>query len=190
MPHLDDRQIDAYSTGLLAEPLLAEAEEHLLACAECQQRLVQTDEFVALFRQAVQEPAAARAGRRSWWPFGRTAAWAGAAAVVVLAVVIPLQVREGPPATILLQSLRGPESTVQTSSHQPLRLVFDVPASDAGRVQIVDLAGKQVAETVAEDASGAAVAKVEGLPQGSYWVRLYARSNPADLLSEYALKAR
>jgi hypothetical protein len=190
MPHLDDRQIDEYSTGVLPEPLLAQAEEHLLACTECQQRLVQTDEFVALFREAVQEQAPARAGWRSWSPFGRTAAWVGAAAVVALAVVIPLQVREGPTATIMLQSLRGPESTVQTSSRTPLRLVFDVPAADAGRVQIVDLAGKQVAETAAESASGSAVAKVEGLPRGSYWVRLYAKSNPAELLSEYALKAK
>src|ERR1700732_5266546 len=115
MQHIDDRQIDAYASGLLPEPLLADAEEHLLICPACQERLVQADEFAALFREAVQEPATSRAVWRRFWPLGRNAAWAGAVAVAVLGLLIPLQVREGPPSTVILRSLRGagPESTIR-----------------------------------------------------------------------------
>src|ERR1051325_4894793 len=106
MRHIDDIQLDAYASGMLAEPLLAETEEHLLICPECQERLVQADEFAVLFRQAVQEPAPARAGWRIFRP-----AWAGAltvATVAALAIVVaPLQLREGPPSTIELRSVRG-----------------------------------------------------------------------------------
>src|SRR5713101_5266782 len=150
MLHIDDRKLDAYASGQLPEPLLAEAEEHLLICPDCQQRLVQHDEFVALFREAVQQPAASRSRAWNLWPFGRTAAWAGALAVAILAVVLPLQFRERPASTIMLRSLRGPESTVKATSRQPLRLVFDVPATDAGRVQIVDRSGKSVADAPSE----------------------------------------
>lgn len=188
MQHIDDRNMDAYASGRLPEPLVADAEEHLLICLECQERLVQADEFMALFRQAVQEPAASRV---RWWslrPFGRTAAWAGALAVAVLAVVVPLQVREGPPSTITLRSLRGPDS-LRAKSRTPLRLVFDVPASDAGRVQIVDRSGKRVVEAASAADDGWAVAKVPGLARGTYWVRIYGKTDPSQLLSEYGLVA-
>src|SRR5436305_4830473 len=120
MPHIDDRQIDAYATGLLPEAVLAATEEHLLVCPECQLRLEQADEFIALFREAVQQPAPARARWRSLLTFGRPAAWAGAAAVAILAVAIPLQMRQGPAATIILRSLRGPEATIHATSRTPL----------------------------------------------------------------------
>src|SRR4051812_43137765 len=103
-PHIDERNLDAYAAGLLTEPLLSVAEEHLLICPDCQERLVRHDEFVALYRVAIQEPVATRA---AWWKlssFGRTAAWAGALAVAVLAVVVPLQVRDVAPTTIMLRS--------------------------------------------------------------------------------------
>jgi hypothetical protein len=187
MEHIDDRQMDAYTSGLLAEPLLAQAEEHLLVCYECQQRLVQADEFAALFREAVQQPAESRAGWRRFWTMGRTAAWAGAAMVAVLAVVVPLQVREGPPSTIVLRSLRGPKPTLGAASRKPMRLVFDVPAAEAGRVRVVNQNGDQVAQAASEVDNGAAVAKISGLGKGTYWVRVYAKVDPAELLAEYGL---
>src|SRR5436190_24024393 len=108
MQHIDDIQLDSYASGLLAESLLSETEEHLLICPQCQERLVQADEFAALFRQAAQEPAPARAGWRIFRP-----AWAGAIAVAAVAIVaVPLQLREGPPSTIELRSVRGPETTI------------------------------------------------------------------------------
>src|SRR5882724_5625288 len=183
MQHIDDVQLDSYASGLLSEPLLAETEEHLLICPQCQERLVQADEFAALFRQAVQEPAPSRA---AWWNL--RPAWAGALAVVAIAaIVVPMQLREGPPSTIELRSVRGPESSVHAASRKPLRLVFDVPATEAGQVRVVDLAGNQIAEASSGSDGGRTVAQVHGLPKGTYWVRIYAKSDPSALLSEYAL---
>jgi anti-sigma factor RsiW len=194
MVHIEDRLMDDYAAGSLSEPLLAEVEEHLLICPECQAQLVRTDELVALFREAAQS--LAQPSRASWKDFfrlssrWRVAAWAAATAVLALSVAVPLRLHRSAPATIVLASLRGPEAAVRTSARQPLRLVFDVSALAAGRVEIVDLAGKRVFETWPRIEHGQATAQVAGLPQGAYWIRVYGQDGAPDPLAEYSLIAK
>jgi hypothetical protein len=51
--HIDDDALEAYSLGRLAavEP----AEEHLLVCADCRERLAQWDEYVRAIRDACRQ---------------------------------------------------------------------------------------------------------------------------------------
>jgi anti-sigma factor RsiW len=192
MKHINDRNLEDYSSGLLPDARLAEVEEHLLVCPQCQQQLARADEFAVLFR----ETAPGVVPSRRWWRLGdlltpsRPAMWAGAAAALVLAIVVPLQLRESPPATVLLHSLRGPESAAQAPGRRPLRLVLDVPPQSAGMVEIVDPAGKPVVSMPAEIQGGQPIVNLKKMDRGSYWVRIYSKADPSELLVEYGLNLR
>jgi hypothetical protein len=50
--HAVDEVLESYAIGTLAEPALAELEEHLLICTYCQQRLDDTNAYVTAMRTA------------------------------------------------------------------------------------------------------------------------------------------
>jgi putative zinc finger protein len=195
--HIDEELLDRYVLETLAEDSLAEVEEHLLICTECQSRLVETDEFVTLFRAAAIHP---DARPTPLWerisPF-RGVIWAGPASAVA-ALFILLTGGEprdsGPPAAVvLMEPLRGPAAGPQIAPGKSSRLVFDlpVPAVPASyRVEIVDLDGNRILEKEAEAEDGRITALVGRLPRGSYWVRLYRRTGENELVAEYPLQVR
>ena len=52
MGHIPEDWLERYSLGTLEEPLMAPLEEHLLICHLCQDRLVETDDFLEAMRAA------------------------------------------------------------------------------------------------------------------------------------------
>ena len=52
--HISEDRLDQYALKRLPEDQAAALEEHLLICAECQDRLQLTDEFIAALRAVVR----------------------------------------------------------------------------------------------------------------------------------------
>jgi len=51
--HISDDLLEAYALGKLEDAELAFAEEHLLVCAECRDRLVVIEGFVSVLKNAL-----------------------------------------------------------------------------------------------------------------------------------------
>jgi hypothetical protein len=193
--HISDDSIDRYAVGALEGEALAEVEEHLLSCPQCQARLLEMDEFIEVFREAAVQPGARPAAKRwSLWQ-GRTLAWAAATAGVALVAVLAASKQTGvnvPPAIIELQSLRGPEAAARVPAGRSALLRFDVlPQTAAGdyEIEVVDVGGFPVLTTGAEVRDGKLTATIAKLAGGSYWVRVYTRRPIRDLIAEYGLIA-
>jgi anti-sigma factor RsiW len=190
-PHIDDDVLDQYASGSLRPELLAAIEEHLLTCPDCQTRLIAVDEFIGLFRAAATQP---DARPQPLWPRLFNARWIGAAAVA--AAVFSFVFVEFPkapmaPATVFMQSLRGPEAVAAITAGKPVRLVFDLtPTGDVRdyEVQIVNQIGTQVLAVPAEFNNGQLSVLIRKLGAGSYWARIYRRAN-SELIAEYGLRA-
>jgi hypothetical protein len=199
VPHIEETQIDQYAMGILSGNLLAEVEEHLLFCAACQSRLVETDEFLSAFRLAATQvaPRPVPVWTRILNP---RALWAGFPVLVVLVTLIAIVPRTSTvPSVVQMQSLRGPESGAQVRAGRPLVLVFDADAftlpestSDASspgyQIKVLDLTGSEVLVADAGERDGKISVPVQHLGRGSYWVRLY-RKGSSTLAAEYSLRA-
>ena len=189
--HINDNDLDLYAMGKLPADSLPATEEHLLACDACQLRLRQADEFTRLFREAATRPDARP--RVSWarlWRRPMVLAAASAAMVTVLFVVTR---RDGPaiaPAIVSMQSLRGPEAPARVEANRPVVLLFDIETTEAGNYEarIVDLAGNEFRKPKTASQDGRLTVPLDGLPNGSYWVRVY-RAGESDPIAEYGLQA-
>jgi len=193
-PHIEDELLDRYASGTLPVDAHPAVEEHLLACRFCQSRLVASDEFVVLFRAAAIQPdARPRPGwRPAWSP--RATIWAAAAVMAsALLFVISVQLREPSvaPATVMMQSLRGPQAAARIIAGKPALLVFDI-APDSGPDeydgQIVNLVGVEIFTARATPKDGHLAVLVKKLPKGSYWVRIYSKRS-REPIAEYGLRA-
>lgn len=192
--HIDEDRLDRYAMGTLPKEQISDLEEHLLACSFCSSRLVETDDFVNVFRAAVvqveRRPAAATARP---WAYGRilwAAAAASAGAMLILLTAGEPRIARQTAATVLMQSLRGPEAAAQISPGKPGLLIFDLPAAVTPfEVEIVDTEGKAVLTASPELRDGRLTAYVERLARGSYWVRVYRRGDAKELVAEYGLRA-
>lgn len=191
--HASDDLLEKYSMGRLAGAELADLEEHLLLCELCQDRLAHEDQL----RQSVRDAAAASGlvpRAASVRPPSPKLAWVVGMAAVALLTFAGVAWRafhpsQSPPAVILLQATRGPETSLAAPAGRPLALALDLtglPRLSAYKVEIVDAHGNPVLQSTGVlqgQRLQAAVAR--GLPSGAYFVRLY---NPAgELLREYPL---
>ena len=190
-PHIDDDVLDQYASGSLRPELLAGIEEHLLTCPDCQTRLIAVDEFIGLFRASATQP---DARPQPLWQRLFNVRWIGTA-VVVAAVFsfIFVQFPKPPmmPATVFMQSLRGPEAVAAITAGKPVRLVFDLTPTGAVRdyeVRVVDLLGTQVLAIPVEFNNGQLSVLIRTLGVGSYWARVYRTAN-SELIAEYGLRA-
>jgi hypothetical protein len=97
------------------------------------------------------------------------------------------------PATVLMQSLRGPEEQAQIAKGSPSLLIFDVaiPATHPSyEVEVVDTAGRQILKgqgIVKEDRLAFPIRK---LAPAAYWVRIYQTQPARTLVAEYGLQAK
>ena len=195
-PHIEEDLLDEYAVGTLTAGAIAEIEEHLLVCSFCQKRLVETDEFVTIFRSAATQlntrPASAWKRQTRF----RIVSWAGAtaAAAALLAFLISEERSNMhlPPATVLMQSPRGAE-VAHTASGRSCLLVFDLAISATTadyEITIVDAAGNEILKTAAEVRNGQLNLLVQKLARGSYWVRVYRKhAHREQLVAEYGLRA-
>src|SRR5437660_91851 len=88
--HLDDGDLEKYSMGSPRDSEAAGIEEHLLVCEHCQQRLAESDVYVAAMQRAAahlhsrQNPAPDASQRPGWNWLRLIPALAGVALLVVV----------------------------------------------------------------------------------------------------------
>jgi 16S rRNA A1518/A1519 N6-dimethyltransferase RsmA/KsgA/DIM1 with predicted DNA glycosylase/AP lyase activity len=191
MTHIEDTLLEQYAMSVLPEQLTAEVEEHLLTCLFCQNRLVATDRFLAVFREAARRLDAEPISRGKRLQTVRIGWWgAGIAAIFVfLVLMIPRHHTQPAPAILLMQSLRGPESGAHMSAGESRLLVFDIalPSTDEEyNIELVDAVGNRLLEKTSTVKDGRLSVVVQKMGRGSYWVRIYRKAQN-DLLAEYGL---
>jgi hypothetical protein len=194
--HIEEEVLDRYAMGVLSGESIADVEEHLLICAFCQSRLLETDEFLIVFRAAATQVDAHPAPAWRRLLARGPVLWAGtataAAALLVFLIAGQPHKTTLPAAVVLMQSLRGPEAGAHIASGRPGLLVFDLPVQTAGanyQVEIVDAIGNEIVSTGTGLRDGKLTVLLEKLARGAYWVRVYRRQAGRELIAEYGLQS-
>ena len=204
-PHLLEPELEAYSMGTLSDDRMGEFEEHLLACAGCQDRLLEMESFVNAVRSVSPKlreakPPFGAATVREWllqfvkWPRVAVVV-AFAATVAVLLLALPRGA--APPeraqmAALTLQASRGMAAAAQAPAGTALSLTVDLTeltAFASYKLAIVGSTGAAVWESEAfpEDHK-LTVPMTKGLSAGQYYVRLSAPGG--ELLREFSLAVK
>jgi anti-sigma factor RsiW len=193
--HVSDERLEQYLLGRLPETEVNEVEDHLLVCPSCQDLLEETQEYMAAMKLATAQ-ALSQPQRDSLWSkwlrfasaIPKPALAAAACALFAFILLVPRNQRT---ATVELESLRGPEAAAQAPANVRLTLRLSLVGMEAAtgpfEVRVADAGGSIVARTsVAVDGSRA-VAQVEALPPGVYWVRLHDKG---EIVREFGLSVR
>jgi hypothetical protein len=197
--HLDENEVELYSMGEIPEGESARVEEHLLICSNCQQRVAQSDVYVAAMRFAAksvrtEEATAKVASKTHFWKESgqRTRArTAGVVAMILagasLAIYYPVHTRfratKSQPFAVSLVANRG-IGMPQVPAARDLEIACDLtglPHLSSYRLEVVSGAGQRIRQM---DTTGRA--KIPALAQGAYFVRLYTPDG--QLLREYGLQ--
>jgi len=204
--HIETEDLELYAMGRISEERSAVLEEHLLLCAQCQDRLEEMDRFLKAFRQAAAQeplPALSLAGRvREFfasWVIARPSYALGAVATAVLAVVL-LVPRQAETVlgtySVTLDSTRGESlaGIVTAPANHRLQLSLDlrgVPVRDRYTVTIASATGDILFTSSAEPAGGRlGVNTQSGLKPGDYWIRIAEPGTPPALLREFGLQVK
>ena len=193
--HVTDDRLEQYLLGRLPESDVNEVEDHLLVCSSCQDLLEETESYLAAMKVATAQ-ALSLPKRQPFWSNWLRSVFAmpkpalAAAAFAVLAGIL-LVPRDPQRATVELESLRGPESAAQAPSNAQLTLRLSLAGLDAAtgplEVQVADAGGAIVARSSADIDGSRAVARVDALRPGVYWVRLHDKG---ELVREFGLSVR
>lgn len=200
---LTEQEIEEFLFNRMSGVSREAAEEHLLFCEQCQQRVEEEEKLVDAMRGAAQrleieaivDPAAEESPdgsrRRSSPP-----RWAVAAALAVLMVggAVSVKLMQAPRMMeVALRAERSAGAAVEQLpvAGQALLLAADLrglPPLPSLRWAVVDLAGVVVAEGVVErEQETARIRLPRGLPAGGYWVRIQDPETGM-LLREYGLE--
>jgi len=196
--HVTEEDLEQYCLGGLTEVGCVRLEEHLLLCETCRDRLTETENFVGAMRAASrqlheqqrEEHSAGIVASRSWrrtWP-GHLAPMLIAALLLVCAAVWSghhSSVPAPPPFAVELTAMRG-AAPGRAPAGRPLLLELDLSGLGDGQPfsgEVVDASGSGVAKFPV-----AASVRLQALPPGSYFVRIYKSSG--ELLREYALTVK
>ncbi len=183
--------------GTLPDAAIPQVEEHLLSCSLCQNRLVETDDFLIHFRVAATQVELQPAP--FWQRFLNTQRfiWGGSAVVAVglglLLVTGEPRLSKPQPAMVLMQALRGPEEPAQIAKGSPSLLIFDVPipaTHPSYEVEVVDMAGKQILKGQGIVKDDRLAFPIQKLAPAGYWVRIYQKQPARTLVAEYGLQAK
>jgi hypothetical protein len=198
--HATEQQLESYSLGTLPEGEIEPLEEHLLICQDCQDLLVEADEYVSAMRAAVQgletQPVAASPS-----PWSRLLGWLwrplpalGIASACALLLLLLHPGFLGPaavPATVMLEATRGDAAGgPATPAGKPIRLQLDLTgmaALPSYRLELADSAGATVAGSEVRAAADGVAWNLAPLAAGRYWVRVYEPGPGGRLLREFAL---
>jgi hypothetical protein len=205
--HPSEESLERYALGGLPVDETEQLEAHLLVCAACQDLLTEVDLYV----QAVRDAAIQLSHEQHWTWRQRLAAmldvfmarrlvWAAGALLLaagltwMTVVRVPSRPGVSAPLAVALRTLRGAadSSTARVPSGRALLLEADLaglPQHNAWELRLVDSYGRPVRTSHAESEGTLVIVPVpKGLGKGAYWVRLYARSAPNQLMREYALQ--
>ncbi|HVP49487.1 MAG TPA: hypothetical protein VMT32_22995 [Bryobacteraceae bacterium] len=197
--HISNEALERYAMGSVPEPALAEIEEHLLVCSQCQQQLKEIDEYIGAMRRAAQElQEEDESWKRFWMRVSRTLTfrrlgWAMAVTALVLGAVA-LRVatrteRSAEPFALMLETSRGSEMQ-HAPARRKLAITLDVkglPVFSRYALELVDERGRlQLESQVTAEQSIVRTSVPDGLPRGTYFIRLY--SPLKELLREYGLQ--
>ncbi len=174
-------------------------------CAECRERLDETDSYVRAMRRAAarlleQNKQAAPHRRETLamavaWP---RLAW-GLAAILALAAVFWLPAMRnlsgpaaGPPLAVTLYAFRSDTPVQAVPAGRALVLEADLAGAGLPprlEAQIVTAAGREAGRQAVEVRQAhVAVPVPEGLSRGSYWVRLLDAGRGGEIVREFALR--
>lgn len=210
--HISEEALERYSLGKMNEPEAEAFEEHLLLCADCQDRLQEVDEFISAFRVAAGSMGKEERRQRSETPAGKLRSvfpglwkgWSPAYALggiaVAAAVVIAILPRGNAPVpgrvAVELNAVRGTVPVVVAApGGAALDLSLDLtglPAANRLKLEIAGASG-QVLWTGAEPlpAGGKLTIQPPIQPKpGLYWVRVYDAEGDQSLLREFGLRIR
>lgn len=194
MDHLSDDQIESYSLGRLGDPALGQAEEHLLVCASCQDRLNVEDRFTSAAKAALTHEIPTSARRMSWRnSFAQR--WSGlalgGALAVAASIMLTFMLRPNGSQTVELIARRGSEVSGKARAGTPLRLELQAEGVLPGTysAEIADAAGNivwRMPDTVLNPPFSVDVPV--RLTAGRYWVRLFQSPERATPSREFSLQ--
>jgi len=194
--HLDEGEIEQYSTGAIVGAACDSIENHLLICEICQDRVVQHDVYLDVMRAACAEFRAKpkRLFASFGWPwFSGLVPVAVAAAVFLIAGVFgPRLMRHraaGPTVFVNLEAVRGSGVGSRAPAGRALTLHLDVSgvSQPVSQAEVVDATGRTVWKGLAPVSPEAtATVNLPPITAGQYFVRVYSAGG--DLLREYGLE--
>lgn len=198
--HPGNEVLERYSLGNLPEPEVERVEEHLLVCEACQDELAEVESFIGDMKYACTHarPAPDKSWRNIfawWWTAVPRPALAGAFAVLLLCLGIPLMRHEspaGPMISVELATVRGGTDTAQAAANHPLHLKMDaslIEGASSYQIQVADAAGSIVWTGPARiDGTTLTTDVPTPLRAGNYWIRVFASgTNP---IREYGLAVK
>ena len=169
---LTESQLEDYAFGRVQAEAVADVEEHLMVCSECQDRLQAEEEYIAAFRSAARS-----AQRQVEWH-----KWVAAAACLVLAVGLWMPFRSVPVESVDLRAERGgtvASAGILKAGHKA-ELRIDLAGLEnrhVKRLQVVSAAGAPLAETVLDGSTTNPTWSLDRkLDAGTYWVRAFDAS--------------
>jgi hypothetical protein len=195
--HASDEALELYATHSLPEPALAEIEEHLLVCSQCQQQLEEIDAYVGAMRRAAKQLDQEDESRKTYWArvsrvlTFRRFGWAMAVTALVLgAVALRLSTkRTVEPFAIVLETSRG-SGMQHAPAGRRLELGLDtqgLPSFSDCALEVVDESARlQYQSHVKAEQSVVRASLPAGLRRGTYFIRLYSPAR--ELLREYGLQ--
>jgi hypothetical protein len=191
--------LEQYATHSLQEPALAEIEEHLLLCSQCQKQLEEIDAYVSAMRSAAQRLDQEDESKKRYW--GRISSaltfrrlgWAMAVTALALGAVVlrmaTKRERTLEPFTLVIEASRG-SGMQHAPAGRRLELSLDtqgLPSFSSYPLEVVDESARlQYESQVKVDQSVVRVSLPAGLRRGTYFIRLYSPSR--ELLREYGLQ--
>lgn len=183
---MTEEQLEGLALNNLRDGELEHAEEHLLVCPACQERLAETDSYLRAMREAARAERHTRT--QTAISITRLAVAGALAAAGIVLVAVPRLDREAA-MPVRLEAMRGASAFTTAPAGKALRLSLDIngmAASGRYEVVIVDQAGREVRRSrAASEQGGITAAPGLRLPAGRYFVRLYSASG--ELLREYGL---
>ena len=195
--HASDEALEQYATHSLPEAALAEIEEHLLVCSQCQQQLEEIDAYVSAMRGAAKGLDQEDESRKTYWTrvsrilTFRKFGWAIAVAALVLgAVALRISTkRPVAPFALVLETSRGSEMQ-HAPADRRLELSLNtqgLPSFSGYALEVVDDSGRlQYQSRMTAQQSGVRATLPAGLHRGTYFIRLYSPAR--ELLREYGLQ--
>ena len=181
LEHPSDEMLEMYALNQIGMDDLDAIEEHLLLCRNCQDRYLDTEQYIGAMKEAcrtahLREKHGVFGGRWNWAP---TLGWAGGVLAGVLGVVllfprVKSHFDDAAPAVeteVQLSSYRGQAAPDLKSGR--IRLLIEtaeLPAYPRYQVSVFSQAGQRLGKTEVDSAPKLAVPV--DLRPGTYWVRV------------------